>query len=100
VRNVLGADSVCVCVGGVHVRVHAPFDLPPYCLTSTEPQQPGSHSQGQAKEAHVGTERDHDIYNIMRFKRALPPHTQPIARHPASAPIACPCAHDLNPVMH
>jgi hypothetical protein len=57
------------------------------CTTpvSTEQKQKsscqGSHSLGQAKEAHVGTERGHDIYS--RTKRALPPHTQPIARHPA-----------------
>jgi hypothetical protein len=31
----------------------------------------GSHSQGQAKEAHASTERGRDIYN--RVKRALPP---------------------------
>jgi hypothetical protein len=41
----------------------------------------GFHSLGRAKEARVGTERDHDIYS--RSKRALPPHTQPIAHHPA-----------------
>jgi hypothetical protein len=29
----------------------------------------GSHSLGQAKEAHIGTERGHDIYS--RIKRAL-----------------------------
>ena len=41
----------------------------------------GSHSLGQAKEAHIGTERGHDIYS--RIKRALPPQTQSVARHPA-----------------
>jgi hypothetical protein len=44
----------------------------------------GSHSQGRAKEAHIGTERGHDIYS--RTKRALPPHTRPIARRPTLSP--------------
>jgi hypothetical protein len=41
----------------------------------------GARDGGGGEEAHVGTERGHDIYS--RIKRALPPHTQPVARRPA-----------------